>query len=193
MRSARLTTSERSNRLYRRRSGMTKYIPLNRGLRVLVDDADYLELSRHKWTAGFYGNNVYAVRGIGPKGRTKIIYMHRVILGLDEGSTRVSDHINGDGLDNRRDNLRACTRAENNTNVPPHSTSSHGYKGLMWDKRRGRYSSCVHVGGERHYVGTSSSSTELALARDIAALRLQGKYAWLNFPKEIIEALDVLL
>lgn len=174
-------------------SALGKYIPLTQGYRALVDDDRYEELAQYNWCAQIAGNCVYAVRGSGPRNDFQWHAMHRVILGLADDDSRVSDHINGDTLDNRRVNLRSCTRGQNNTNVPVRKDSTHGFKGLMIDKRRGRFTSIVMSQGERHWVGSSDNPIELALARDIVAYRVQGEFAWLNFPREIIVALDEAL
>lgn len=93
-----------------------KQIPLSgreaRGRSALVDDCDYERLSQYKWKAkASGGGNVYAVRNTLVGGKNVTLRMHRVVLGYD-GDQDV-DHINRDSLDNRRANLRVCTRAEN--------------------------------------------------------------------------------
>jgi len=170
---------------------MARSIPLTQGFFTLVDDEDYARLARYKWTAHVIGGCVYAVTGGGQAvGSAPRRVLHRMVLDLDDKDPRVADHISGNTLDNRRANLRACTRGDNNTNTPPKRHSTHGFKGLMLDPRRNRYTSVVTYRSERHWVGSSGNPIELALARDVVALRVQGEYAWLNFPHEIVEALD---
>lgn len=93
-----------------------RHIPLSGreagGRSALVDDCDYAYLSQHKWKAKQSGGgNWYAVRNTLRDGKNITLRMHRVVLGHD-GPEDV-DHINRDSLDNRRCNLRVCSRAEN--------------------------------------------------------------------------------
>lgn len=99
---------------------MSKEIPLSQGRLALVDDADYAELSQHKWFVDHYG---YAVRNF-PRSlcKTRDIRMHRVILNAPDGMT--VDHINGNRLDNRRCNLRLATDAQNKCNVGRRATNT---------------------------------------------------------------------
>lgn len=85
---------------------------------TVVDDEDYAELSQRRWKAlpNGAGNHVYAVRNVKVGGVWKLERMHRVILGLGYEDPRDVDHINHNALDNRRSNLRACTRAVNGSN-----------------------------------------------------------------------------
>lgn len=93
-----------------------KTIPLTRGMRVIVDDVDFGWLSQHKWYAKKTGDNgsFYAARfqRINRQGTT--IYMHRVLTSCPAG--KEVDHINQKPLDNRRANLRVCTKQENLAN-----------------------------------------------------------------------------
>lgn len=100
---------------------MTKSIPLTRGKIALFDDEDYEELSKYKW----FITKVYASRHSG----NKTVYMHREIMKTPENME--TDHINGDVLDNRRENLRICTRQENARNIRGISSNTSGYKGVV--------------------------------------------------------------
>lgn len=86
-----------------------RQIKLTKGLAALVDDDDYDRLNQFKWCASFHDPNFYAVRG-GPDG---LIRMHREVLGLKRGDKRVGHHINENTLDNRKENLEACTNNKN--------------------------------------------------------------------------------
>ncbi len=91
-----------------RKSGC-KLIPLSQGKFAIVDAEDYDRLSSYKWAVSKKRNNWYA------KGRCGglTIKMHRVIMGLKKGDGKEVDHRNGNGLDNRKENLRLCSHAEN--------------------------------------------------------------------------------
>lgn len=96
---------------------------------TLVDDCDYDELSRHKWHAYPNKSGVYACRTDHSMSSTKV-RMHRQILGLDASRSVVVDHINGNTLDNRRCNLRACCQTINALNRHKPSRSNTGHPGI---------------------------------------------------------------
>lgn len=93
-----------------------KQIPLTQGMVALVDDADYEFLSAWKWYALKHGRTFYVVRARHKADRPgpTLIYMHRVLFCPPPGTE--TDHISGNGLDNRQENLRAVTHAINNAN-----------------------------------------------------------------------------
>lgn len=88
-----------------------KLIPLSRGKCAIVDDGDYDSLSKFKWSCC---HGIYAKRATERNGKHRTIYMHRQILGLKHGEC--ADHVNGNGLDNRRSNLRKCDHRQNPMN-----------------------------------------------------------------------------
>lgn len=103
-----------------------KYIELTQGKRAKVDDTDYEELNKCKWRACSRHGHDYARTG---KAYASY-YMHRLIVGAAKGM--FVDHINGDGLDNRRCNLRVCTREENGQNRTRLQTNNtSGYTGVL--------------------------------------------------------------
>lgn len=91
-----------------------KLIPLGSGKFAKVDSKDYEDFIIHKWYANKVYKTFYAVRSKPRNDKIrKKLYMHREILGLEEGDNAIVDHINGDGLDNRQCNLRIVTHQEN--------------------------------------------------------------------------------
>lgn len=116
-----------------------KLIPLTRGLSVKVDDADFAELSAHKWYAlRFHKQRAfYAARGGGGGRVGGMIYMHRVISDAPKG--KLVDHIDGDGLNNTRANLRICDARSNSCNTYRHRLNP-GALGTHYDKRSKKYS-----------------------------------------------------
>ncbi|SLN74675.1 AP2 domain protein [Roseivivax jejudonensis] len=97
-------------------------------------------------------------------------------------SDRHIDHINGDPTDNRICNLRLATRSQNNQNVRSAKGSSSRYKGVAWDKSRGKWTAGIKHNYKRHNLGRFDCEEEAARAHDAAALRIYGEYAKLNFP-----------
>ena len=152
-----------------------RYIPLTKGLFATVDAADYEALSQYKWTALVTGEKVYAIRS--HQGKT--ILMHRQIMNPPKGM--VVDHINGNGANNCRANLRTCTRQQNLCNTRPRGGRSQ-YKGVRFDKRRKKWIAEITYKGKKHYLGAFTNEIEAAQAYDAKAAELFGPYARLNFP-----------
>jgi hypothetical protein len=128
---------------------------------------------------------LYAVRG-NPGCATKES-MHR-ILTQDLGDLN-PDHINRDGLDNRKANLRAVTPPQNCANRRKHQRNNLGiiptskYKGVHWDKSRKKWLAAIYPGGNRKRLGYFADEAEAALAYDMAAYRIFGEYAYANSPR----------
>jgi hypothetical protein len=154
-------------------NGKMAYIPLTRNLQAIVDVEDYEWLSQYKWHASVSGDGmVYAKRQV----RRHDVLMHRMIMQPPSGM--VVDHINGNGLDNRRCNLRICTPAVNARNRRKHAAGKSRFigvypRGQKWE---------AYVG--RKYVGRFDDDVAAAKARDRQALEMYGIHAWLNFPPE---------
>jgi HNH endonuclease len=158
-----------------------RYIPLTRGKYAIVDAEDFEELSKHKWTLIRRGNSDYA----GRREKGKHISMHREIMNTPDDM--VVDHINGNGLNNRKANMRNCTKAQNSYNSRPRGGHS-GYVGVTYRKSKGKYEAVIGFRGEKIYVGEFDDEIEAAKARDRKARQLQGEFAYLNFPEEFEQA-----
>ena len=102
-----------------------KTIKLSGGLKTMIDDNQYDSLSKFNWYSLNCGGYLYAVTKV--SGDT--IRMHRMIMNAKNQTIKV-DHINGDTLDNRIENLRLCTNAENIRNQKKHSNNTTGYPGI---------------------------------------------------------------
>ena len=106
--------------------------------------------------------------------------MHREIVRLEDN--KVCDHINGNGLDNRKANLRPATRAQNGWNRCKSNVKSRSrYKGLSWDSKDKRWEVRISVNGRRIYIGRFQGQIEAAMAYDRAAKKYHGRYAQVNF------------
>lgn len=160
---------------------MTKQIPLSQGLFATVDDDDYEYLAQFKWYATRLRNVCYAVRH-SPKVKGKqfpLIKMHRVVANAPDGLS--IDHINGDGLDNRKINLRVCTTVENGRNRGKQKDNTSGYKGVTWHKRHKKWYAQIKADGRNHFLGHFYDPIDAALAYDKAARELHGEFAKTNF------------
>lgn len=144
-----------------------KRIKLTQGKYALVDDKDYEELNKHKW---YFAN--YAIRQVGGKG----VFMHKVIMPAPKGMH--TDHINRDKLDNRKQNLRVCTHAENNRNTTTMwKTNRSGYKGVTFNKKAGKYVAQIKEHGNYRFLGHYDVPEEASLAYKEAALKYHGNFA----------------
>lgn len=149
--------------------GGTARIPLYRCGQVvawtLVTAADAGWLGRWQWHPRYAGSQVYASRIERRDGRRVVILMHREVLGLPAAPgnrhTLVVDHINGDGLDNQRANLRACTQAENAQNRFRWSGKTSRYRGVS--RSAGKWVAMVKLHGRVHYLGSFEREEDAAL------------------------------
>jgi hypothetical protein len=156
-------------------------IALTQNKFALVDDEDYLSLCKHKWYAAKYPCNYYAFGKIITKNNVRLnIRMHRFILKPPPG--KQVDHINGNGLDNRRCNLRVCTNSENQQNRHKVCSNS-GFKGVSWDKNENKWRTKIGVKGKTIHIGYYDEKLDAAHAYDVAANSYFGVFAKLNFPK----------
>jgi len=157
-----------------------KRIPLTQGYYAIVDDEDYEALCQWKWHARPHRNTIYASHNIG-RGRT--IDMHQLIMPLPKGY--IIDHINMNGWDNRRKNLRQATCKENLRNSAGHKDRKSKYKGVHWNnynpkRRRGKWVAQICVDGKQTHIGRFNTEIEAVLAYNRKAKECFGKFARLN-------------
>ena len=149
---------------------------LSQGRVALVDASDLPVLLWRKWNAFRAGRTWYAATNI--DGHR--LYLHRFLM--QPGDRMEVDHINGDGLDNRRSNLRVCTHAENLRNQRTQLGGSSRFRGVTWYTRRQRWHAQIKVEGKHKSLGYYRAEEDAARAYDAGALRLHGEFARLNFP-----------
>lgn len=156
---------------------MSQTIELSKGKTALIDDADFELVSQFKWsfTPSRTGKE-YAKR---KDQNRKTVSLHRFLLGLT-GPSLVVDHINGDGLDNRRSNLRVCTQADNNKNMKFYSSNTSGYRGVHFNKRDQKFQANIRVDKKLRFLGYFNSAIEAAKAYNDAATMYFGEFANLN-------------
>lgn len=164
-----------------------KEIRISKGLVAMVDDDDYAALSQHNWCARVVPRwPTYAAAHWGrspiPGKKWRKAYMHQVIMGtVGMGRMVCIDHIDGNGLNNQRANLRICTPADNNANS--HRKKTSGYKGVfhVTDRPLAKpYRVDVTRNGKNHRIGYFAIAEEGAAAYDEAAKRIHGEYALTN-------------
>lgn len=146
-------------------------------LSVLIDDEDFELVSDFRWRANHNGYAIAYVRGSKPH---KQVFMHRLIVGTPEGM--VTDHIDGNILNNRRSNLRICTHAENCRNQITRLQSKHSeYKGVTWFFNKRTMLGYWMAGVAGKTIGYFNSEVEAALAYDAKATEIFGRFAKVNF------------
>lgn len=174
-----------------------KRIPLTQGQFAIVDSEDFDRLNRYKWRTQYSDYTCYAIRQVYIIGlydithaplrpKTFTVTMARQILGLCIDDPRVVDHRDHDGLNNRRSNLRRCTRQQNrwNSRKMTRETLSR-YKGVCF--QYGRW--VAAIGGS--HIGTYDTECVAAKAYDEKAVELFGEFACLNFPVTIASGLSI--
>jgi hypothetical protein len=161
-------------------------IPLTKGKYAIVDPDDYERLSKSKWIAFSGTRTFYALRWSKQENGSKRhhVRMHRVIMQPPKGM--LVDHINHNGLDNRKANLRLATQSQNSCNKRKTiSKTVSRYKGLALYPNRGkRWAARIRINERLKHLGSFEDETEAARAYDRAARKYHGEFATLNFPQK---------
>ena len=161
----------------------TVSVPLSKGKVALIDQEDAPLITAYWWHAVLVpSGKIYAARHfiLGDDKTTLAVLMHRLIMEAPHGMQ--VDHIDGDGLNNRRENLRLATPSQNRCWKPALSSNKSGYKGVSWDKARGKWTAHVCISGKQKNIGRYDTAEEAARAYDDAATGLHGAFVWRNFP-----------
>lgn len=157
-----------------------KIIKITQNKEVLVDDKDYDELIKYRWyfvdkPRAKYGYVATDMRNTNNKYKTRHVYMHRFLL--NPPRNKIVDHINRNGLDNRRANLRICTYTQNNGNFFMGVRNKSGYKGVSWHKATNKWRATLLYKGEQQYLGIYDDKLEAAKAYNEAAIKYFGEFA----------------
>ena len=156
----------------------SKEIGLTMGYAAIVDAEDYDRLNAHKWFAAVRPNAVYAARHSPRREKRSIILMHRAITGATPGSH--VDHVNHNGLDNRKANLRQCSSWANAANALPQQGRSSRFKGVTWYKPYRKWRAYISPGGKFLHLGYFEAEADAALAYNAAAEKHFGSFSYLN-------------
>lgn len=149
-----------------------KEIPVTRGKVTIIDDADFEWLSQWKWT----WLNGYAGHYYREGNKVRVIGMHRIILGAKP--EELCDHINGDKLDNRRQNLRLCNHSQNRRNACGRHSKQTRYKGVYPGGKK--WMACIGYNYCKYYLGYFDTPEAAAEAYNKAATKFHGEFARLN-------------
>ena len=149
-------------------------LPLSKGMFAKISPCDAERVAPHSWIAAWSGTAWYAKCG-------KCGYLHRLLMDAPAGS--LVDHINGDTLDCRRENLRFATPRQSVGNIKIRKDNTSGYRGVTWHKRGGKWNARIHNDGRVVSLGLFDDVEDAARAYDVAAREWFGpEFARLNFP-----------
>ena len=151
----------------------SKAIILANGKYVLIDEEDYERANQYNW---YLQSKKYASTRI----NSTVVLMHRFILGVTDPNIHV-DHIFHNTLDNRKSQLRICTRSQNQMNRAPHLNK---FKGVYWIKARKKWRAEIKKEGIKYHLGYFLVLENAARAYDTKAKELHKEFAYLNFPSK---------
>jgi hypothetical protein len=164
---------------------ITATVELTQGYVAVIDVGDVARVAQQTWSAHVARRddgsikNVYAVTHIvGPGGVDSLVRLHHYILDAVEGVP--VDHKDGNGLDNRRSNLRLATHSQNGCNRRAPKNNRSGYKGVSFESARGQWKAKICSGGKQRHLGLFPTAEDAARAYDSAAIELHGEFAHLN-------------
>lgn len=153
-----------------------KNVLLHSGDVAIVDDSDFEKVGDYAWYAFRRGFTTYARRvvydSVHGSGHPLTVLMHRQVMGLTAGDKRVVDHINHNGLDNRRENLRLVSHRENAHNKRSKDSMSSRYIGVCWDKCANLWKSTIYVGNQKRSLGYFKDEDLAAVAYDNALVEM---------------------
>lgn len=163
-----------------RTEGQVAYVPLTQGYVAVIDAEDVPLVDGFRWVALIDRRKdgsvrrVYAVRKEGPRDHRRTILMHRAIAKTPDGLE--TDHRDGDGLNDRKVNLRTATTAQNAHNQCTKTTNTSGFKGVHWNKRRGKWQARIRIPGERRHLGYFVTKEAAAARYSEESARLHGEF-----------------
>jgi hypothetical protein len=159
--------------------GRLALIDLDNGMWATIDAEDVPTILGKRWVAVLMGGRWYAVNSFrDDSGLSRRLYLHQAILGIVSG--KHIDHKNGDGLDNRKENLRHCNARENQQNRHVRCGKSR-FKGVYASRYPGHWVAHVRIEGKMTHLGTFLSEEDAARAYDAAARKHFGEFAACNF------------
>lgn len=153
---------------------------------IIYDDNDHELISKYRWHTKRVAKKRYAAGRLIPGRKdAQIVQMHRLIMGVLKNRRITVDHINGNGLDNRRENLRLCSIHQNSHNAV--RITSHGFVGISYQKAHNKWRASICYKGKRIYLGEYDQPEEAAAVYDSHARKYYGPMAKVNFPRKVTE------
>ena len=156
------------------------FVPLTKGYESVIDAADVTLVAGFNWTAKVRRRAdgavlcVYAYRRICVGRKSQTVFMHRAIAGTPDGLQ--TDHIDGNGLNNSRSNLRIATSTENSCNRQKTSNNKSGFKGVYFDKAKEKWLAQIMLLGKTRRLGGYANIEDAAAAYAKASAELHGEF-----------------
>ena len=155
-----------------------KKIPLNHGKFAMVDDEDFERVAQFRWQYRKTKSGAeYVIRKQKINGVYVNIHLHRFVLPHDFQDT---DHIDGNGLNNQKFNLRPCTRSQNKMNQHSIRLHSSRFKGVHFKKSSNIWGASIRARGKLKHLGYTEDESDAAKLYDVAANKLFGEFARTN-------------
>jgi hypothetical protein len=157
-----------------------KLLQLNKGLYAKVDDEDYEELLKYNWRAKKDGNVYYVSTGGYYKGKNNVKILHRYIMNAPKGC--MVDHVDGDGLNCQRHNMRLCNNQQNqfNQRIKTTNNKSSIYKGVVSLRTCNSHQAFIRINKVKVYLGSFKTPEAAAVCYNNAAIEHFGEFARIN-------------
>ncbi len=160
---------------------------------VLFDEQDACEVLQYKWGLSKTKSGVfYARTSVGGEGKRRTLYLHRLVCQAVPDPTVHIDHVNHNGLDNRRKNLRPSSRSQNQANQRIRIGYSSFLRGVSYHKHNRRYEARITFEGKQFNLGTYRHEHEAGVIFDRVALGAWNDFAQLNYPREDYSEDDII-
>lgn len=153
--------------------------------KCIIDDEDAELLEKYKWHVVIKTDTPYLQTSIKIDGKKRTLQLSREILNAPKD--RLVDHIDGNTLDNRRNNLRLADKRTNAQNMRPNINTTSKYKGVSWDKQRMKWRAVIFHNGKQIMLGRFIDEIVAAKTYDEYALKYFGEFARLNFKPNCFE------
>lgn len=147
---------------------------------TVIDREDYEKVKGYRWNIAF--GYVVSTSKDRSGSKVPIFRLHRIIMGLDPGRYPEVDHRDRDRLNNRKDNLRICARANNCWNKGPRKDSKSGINGVTWDRSKGAWRVRIHMNKRVMLLGTFDKLEDAAIVRRNAEIKHYGEFAPIEEP-----------
>lgn len=154
--------------------GQYAYIPLTQGYTAIIDAADVPLVEGYEWNAFLSKHTTYVRRRTSVGGKLRNVWLHRVIAQTPDGLD--TDHVDGDGLNNTRGNLRIVTSSQNQCNQRRRDCNTSGHKGVSWYKRNQQWRVQIAVNNRKTHIGYFPNIDDAVAAYEKASMEFHGEF-----------------